>query len=163
MNSYVSQFQVNLGKVGGRSETKLGERVVKDLTKNLAGKHYTVNTLDNFFTSEQLFNDLLKDSIYACGTILSNRVSYPDEVKPFLKKGLPERGDYKTIEKEYSIFSLWHDNKTVSVLSTNCRNEEGTVIKKKNGTRNTLIITVKKLEVALPLLFVPLCQLYTSQ
>ena len=137
INGYVSQFQVYLGKVGGRSETHIHERVVKDLTRNHVGKHYTVYC-DNFFTSVQLFNDLLKDSIYACGTIRSNRVGYPDEFKPFLKKGLPERGDYKTIEKENCIFSLWQDNKTVSVLSTNCRNEEGTVTRKqKDGTRKT--------------------------
>ena len=105
MNGFVSQFLVYLRKLGGRSETQLGKRVVKDLTKNLVGKHYKY-TVITFITSVQLFNDLLKDSIYACGTIQSNQVGYPGEFKPFLKKGLPERGDYKTIEKENCIFSL---------------------------------------------------------
>ena len=55
-------------------------------------------------------------------------------------QGLPERANYKTIEKENSIFSLWQDNKTVSLLSTNCRNGEGTVTRKqKDGTRKTFI------------------------
>ena len=85
INGYVSQFLVYLGKVGSWLETQLGEQVVKDLTRNLVGKHYTVYC-DNFFTSIQLFNDVLKDSIYAYGTIRSNRVGYPDEFKPFLKK-----------------------------------------------------------------------------
>ena len=90
----------------------------------------TAITFSPVYSSSMTFN--------ACGTIRSNRVGYPDEFKPFLKKGLPERGDYKTIEKENCIFSLWQDNKTVSVLSTNCRNEEGTVTRKqKDGTRKT--------------------------
>ena len=101
-NGYVSQFQVNPGKVGGKLETQLGEQFVKDVTRNLVGKYYAVYC-DNFITSVQLFNDLLNDSTYACGTIQSNQVVYPDEYKPFLKKGLPERGDYKQLKKKIAV------------------------------------------------------------
>lgn len=43
-NGYISQFQVYLGKVGKKAEHRLGERVVKDLTKPLVGKYYTVTS-----------------------------------------------------------------------------------------------------------------------
>ncbi len=65
-NGYISQFQVYSGKVGNRSEKHLGERIVKDLTRGLVGKYYTIYC-DNYFTSIQLFDDLLKDCIYALG------------------------------------------------------------------------------------------------
>ena len=86
----MSQFQVYLGKVRGTVERHLGERVVKDLTRPLIGMNFTIYC-DNFFTSAKLFEDLLSDSIYACGTLRSNRLGYPDEFRPFLKKGLGER------------------------------------------------------------------------
>ena len=89
-NGYVSQFQVYLGKVRGTVERHLGERVVKDLTRPLIGRNFTIYC-DNFFTSAKLFEDLLSDSIYACGTLRSDRLGYPDEFRPFLKKGLGER------------------------------------------------------------------------
>ena len=82
VNGYVSEFQVYHGKQGQR-ETRLGERVVKDLSRALVGKYYTIYC-DNYFSSVKLFNNLLKDSIYACGTLRSNRVGYPQEFKPFV-------------------------------------------------------------------------------
>ena len=84
VNGYVSEFQVYHGKQGQR-ETSLGERVVKNLSRALVGKYYTIYC-DNYFCSVKLFNDLLKDSIYACGTLRSNRVGYPQAFKPFVKK-----------------------------------------------------------------------------
>ena len=136
INGYVSQFQVYLGKIGGKSEKQLGERVVKDLTRPLVGKFYTVYC-DNYFSSVKLFEDLLKDSIYACGTLRSDRVGYPDEFKKHLKKGLKERGKNIQVQRGTNlVFSLWQDNKIVSALSTSCQIGEGTVKRKqKDGTR----------------------------
>ena len=110
VNGYVSEFQVYHGKQGQR-ETSLGERVVKDLSRALVGKYYTIYC-DNYFSSVKLFNNLLKDSIYACGTLRSNRVGYPQEFKPFVKKGRQERGQYIQIRQGNLVFSLWQDNFT---------------------------------------------------
>ena len=138
-NGYVSQFQVYLGKVGGKSEKHLGERVVKDLTRPLVGKNYTIYC-DNYFSSVKLFEDLLSDSIYACGTLRSDRVGYPAEFKKHLKKGFKERGESIQLRKGTNlVFSLWQDNKMVSVLSTNCQVGKGTAQRKqKDGTRLTV-------------------------
>ena len=65
-NGYFHKFQVYTGKEGS-GEKHLGQRVVKDLTQHLKGKHHHVY-FDNFFTSEQLLRDLAEDDIYACGT-----------------------------------------------------------------------------------------------
>ena len=78
----------------GVREVNLGERVVKDLTKVLRGNYYTIYC-DNYFSGVKLFDDLYKDLIYACGTLRSNRVGYPIDLKPLTKKGLTTRGEYK--------------------------------------------------------------------
>ena len=55
-----------MGKEGS-GEKQLGQRVVKGLTQLLKVKNHHV-FFDNFFTSEQLLQDLLDDGILACGT-----------------------------------------------------------------------------------------------
>ena len=49
-NRYVSEFQIYVGKEKGSVESKLGERVIKDLTRKIKPKNYHV-FCDNFFTS----------------------------------------------------------------------------------------------------------------
>ena len=137
-NGYISQFQVYAGKVHNATEKHLGERVVKNLTRTLVGKYYTIYC-DNYFTSIKLFDDLLKDCIYACGTLRTNRVGYPTEFKRHLKKGLPKRGDCLQTQKEGKVFSLWQDNRLVNVLSTNWNKGMSTVLRtQKNGSRESI-------------------------
>ena len=134
-NGYVSQVQVYVGKVGGKSEKHLGKRIVKDLTRTLAGKYYTIYC-DNYFTSIKLFDDLLNDCIYACGTLQTNRVGYPTEFKKYLRKGLSARGESIQLQREGKVFSLWQDNRLVNVLSNNCQKGTGTTFgTQKHGSR----------------------------
>ena len=135
LNGYVSALQVYVGKQGGATVTGLGEKVVKDLTEAISGKNYNIYC-DNYFTSVILFKDLLKHNIYACGTIRCTRKGYPDDIKPYLKKGLKERGDYKLRQEGNLLLSLWQDNKPVSILSTNCQPEESIVQRRqRDGTK----------------------------
>ena len=111
--------------------------MIKDLTRNIIGKNYVVYC-DNYFTSVDLFKNLLQDSIYACGILWSNRKGYPQEFKKYLKKGLPERGNSKQIQDGNLVFSLWQDNKPVTVLSTNCQHGLGEASRKqRSGSRQT--------------------------
>ena len=126
MNGYISEFQVYVGKIQNRTENSLGERVVKDLTRTLVGKYYTVYC-DSFFTGVQLFDSLFKDGIYACGTLKTNRRKYPDQFKETLEKGLSERGKSIPIKDGNKVFALWQDNKLVTMLSTNCDKGKGNV------------------------------------
>ena len=64
----------------GSGEKQLGQRVVKDLTRLLKGKNHHV-FFDNFFTSEQLLQDLLDDGILACGTARKDRKGFPPALK----------------------------------------------------------------------------------
>ena len=64
------------GKDGKSGEKGLASNVVKQLTGHI--KSHVV-FFDNFFTSVQLIEDLLKDRILACGTARQNRKQFPEE------------------------------------------------------------------------------------
>lgn len=76
---YFSKFEIYSGK-GSSPEKNLGSRVVKTLTEPLKGKFHHVY-IDNFFTSEELIDDLEKDGVYACGTARKDRRGFPDQLK----------------------------------------------------------------------------------
>ena len=119
-NGYVSQFQVY---TTSSTEKGLGSRVVKDLTASIHHSNHHVYC-NNFFSSFQLFSDLLSVCIYACGTVRSNRKYFPTEVTPYLKHGFPERGDSITLQSELQpnlTISVCQDTKPVTVTATNCQ------------------------------------------
>ena len=96
LSGYLSEFDICTGKVPGERDfgLGLGGNVVKRLTRNITGRHYIVYC-DNFFTSATLFDDLLKDKIYACRTYNHTRTCYPKSLKTHAKSGFKTRGKYK--------------------------------------------------------------------
>ena len=91
-NGYVSEFEVYTGKKGDQVEKGLGEGVVRRLTHNILNRNHQVY-FDNFFTSINLLVYLLKNGTYASGTLRTNRLGFPCQLKQYIKKGLPKRGD----------------------------------------------------------------------
>ena len=89
-NGYISEFYVYTGKEGNRVETHLGTRVVKSLTNQLTGLYHHVY-FDNYFTSISLLLDLLKEGIYSCGTMRTNRKGSPGGLQAVAKRGFTER------------------------------------------------------------------------
>ena len=79
-NGYFSRFEVYTGKKGNTAEKNLGVRVVKTLTAELKGKGHHV-FFDNFFTNEQLLQDLMADDVYSCGTARKDRKGFPPVLK----------------------------------------------------------------------------------
>ena len=100
LNGYICQFAVYVGKEGERVEVGLGQKVVEKLTRKLVGGQYHIY-YDNFFTGAELAQNLPADGIYSCGTILSKRKHIPEDLKPHIKKGLKERGDYTHTETKF--------------------------------------------------------------
>ena len=136
-SGYVSQFQVYTGK-SDRVEQSLGARVVKDLTRPLVGNYHKV-FFDNFFTTIPLLRDLLKENIYACGTIRKKRKHEPKEIVN--KNDKMQRGtSVWKISKEGIIYVKWMDNKPV-LFSSNFHhpNEEQTIKRKqKDGSEKEI-------------------------
>ena len=80
-NSHVHEFQIYTGRVaGGKPEEGLGSRVIKDLSRNLEGKNHVVY-MDNFFSSPELFQQMLPKQIYCCGTVHLNLKRYARSYK----------------------------------------------------------------------------------
>jgi len=65
-NGYICDFSVYTGKEES-VEKDIDPKVVKKLCQPLADGNYHV-FFDNFFSTVKLFDDLLEDGIYACGT-----------------------------------------------------------------------------------------------
>ena len=80
INGYVCDFDVYTGKDGDNTETNLGAKVVKRLSRCLAGGNYIL-FFDNFFSSPRLLLDLLDDGIYACSTFQWWRKGIPEAIK----------------------------------------------------------------------------------
>ena len=74
---------------------------------------------DNVFTGVDLLLNLLRHGTYGCGTIRSNRRGFPSSLKPFVKKGLPNRGNHKLARKGNLLMVVWQDTKAICRASTN--------------------------------------------
>ena len=136
LNGYICQFMVYVGKEGERVEVGLGQEVVEKLIRELVGGQYHIY-FDNFFTGVELAQNLLGDGLYSCGTIRSNRKNIPEDLKPNIKKGFKERGDYMVRQDGNLVFTVWQDTKVVTMLSTNSQPtaQHSVLRRNKDGSR----------------------------
>ena len=87
-----------------------------------------------------LLLDLLRVGLYGCGTLRSNRKGFPPDLKPLLKKGPGERGDYRVRQHKHLTVALWQDNRPVVVISTNSDPTQPTTVQRKarDGTSSSI-------------------------
>ncbi|GFW39277.1 piggyBac transposable element-derived protein 4 [Trichonephila clavipes] len=80
---YTYDMRVYLGKDKKENlSTSASYNVVYTMTDCIKGKGHKV-FMDNFFSSPELFRDLLKErSINSCGTVRSNRKHFPKDLAP---------------------------------------------------------------------------------
>lgn len=99
-NGYFSDFEIYTG-ASNTPEKGLGAGVVRCPTAILEGKHHQV-----FFSGIDLFSELLDDGVYACGTLITNCLHFPPELKPLTKKRANKVQRLKLVRQETS-FSLY--------------------------------------------------------
>ncbi|CAH1957168.1 unnamed protein product [Acanthoscelides obtectus] len=135
---YICKFDIYTGKTSDSEKQNygLGERVVINLTSSLKNKDCMV-AFDNFFTSVNLMETLLKDGIYALGTVRSNRKNLPDIYKDKTKL---QRGEFMFETKGKLSAIKWMDSKNVYVLTNYfCPKDTTTVLRRnKAGERQTV-------------------------
>ena len=112
---FILRFSIYCGKSDSRVDGQtLGESVVLDLCKSLAGKQSLV-AFDNFFTTYSLINTLLHNSIFSVGTVRANRKGLPEMMS---KKEKFDRGEFTYRVKESVAAIKWRDSKDVTVLTS---------------------------------------------
>ena len=112
------------------SSLGLAHRVVLDLLDDdrLKNKGYHVY-MDNFYTSPALFRDLRDRGFEACGTIRSNRVGIPEDIRSVKLK----KGESHFSQDDSMLFMKWKDKRDVLMLSTF---HDDTFIEKRRRTRH---------------------------
>lgn len=113
LSGYMCEFQVYTGKIVEGTEKNLGRRVVRDLTKQLIGKHHKV-FFDNYFNSVDLQRELLATGIYASGTIRKGRRNFPELIPDKKMK----RGEtcWK-VSTDGLVAIKWMDRRSVLLLA----------------------------------------------
>ena len=80
--SYVLNVQIHTGRIHGDGpERNQGQRVVHDLVEVIKGSGRNV-TMDNFFTSVTLAQELLEKKLSLVGTMRKNKKEIPTEFLP---------------------------------------------------------------------------------
>jgi len=135
---YICKFDVYTGKAtdAEKNQYGLGERVVINLTTSLKNQNCIV-AFDNFFSSIGLMEKLLRDGIFALGTVRANRKNLPDIYKDKTKM---QRGEFMFETKGKISAVKWMDSKFVYAISNYfCPKETTTVLRRnKTGERETV-------------------------
>ena len=110
---------------------------VTELTRKIEGRGHKLY-MDNFISSPELFDDLVKKQIYCHGTVRPNRKGMPQDLKPKTTK--MKRGDIRVGTSADLTAILWQDKRDVCMMTNihtapgegNFCNERGKVIRHKN-------------------------------
>lgn len=137
INGYFCDIIPYVGATHGSPCTGLGEKVVTELTTPLFGKYHQVYC-DNYFTGIPLFQNLLSNQTYACGTIRTNRKFFPADILPGAKS--MNRGEHRFRQSDNLVATVWKDSKPVTMLSTLCSPDDIVTVDRRQ--RDGSILTV---------------------
>ena len=117
-NGYTYRLQIYTGKqVDETASASLGlcSRVVLDLINGMEDDGHTLFT-DNYYTSPELYLHLYNSGVNACGTVRTNRRSFPKEIVKQANRGT--RGEYDYRSNGPLLACRWFDRKNVYFVST---------------------------------------------
>jgi hypothetical protein len=92
-----------------REKSKLAHKVIMESSRNIEGKWHVI-TMNNFFTSIDLFKELPENAIYAMGTLKSNRIGIPNALKDIkIFSRMPQKTlDWRMHESRSMSSILWN-------------------------------------------------------
>ena len=129
---YVLDFQVYTGAKDDPIKKGLGYCVVTDLMEQYQGKGHCV-FVDNFYTSPELFIDMLSLGTYCAGTIKTSRKDFPVQLIPNVTMA-PGSFHFATVKDDLTAV-WWCDRRDVYALSTMHNKSVVTVLKRPKGSR----------------------------
>ncbi|KAG8229529.1 hypothetical protein J437_LFUL004935 [Ladona fulva] len=116
---------VYLGKKEKRNkDVLLGNQVVMNLLEKQLGLNH--------------HNTLYDTKTYACATTRPTRKDWPTELK-LPKKLKLKRGESKSLQRGKVTATVWHDNRNICMLSTNCDPNTSVSVSRKTGIENKQI------------------------
>lgn len=129
-SGYCLNFKIYTGdtedKSSGADDLNVSETVVKELSKLIIDKGYTL-FLDNWYSSPKIFEYLLAHETNAIGTVRHNRKNMPKELTELKLK----KGEHDTRSSRGILALKWSDRKDVYLLSTKHMNAQMTDTGKK--------------------------------
>ena len=118
-SGYVWDLMVYTGKTDHDPQKGVAHHVVMKLVEGLEGKGYNL-FVDNWYSSPQLFTDLEKKEILACGTVRAGRKGLPGDMMDIKSKEMKsmKRGQSVFRQKGRLTACTWNDSKFVHLLTT---------------------------------------------
>jgi hypothetical protein len=100
-------------------EARLAHRVAMDLAEDVQGKGHVI-TMDNFFTSISLLDELAEKKIYETITVWTNRIGLPHVFKNAAAFRNVAQGtlEWRMHQSRCMAAVVWKDKKLVLFLST---------------------------------------------
>lgn len=116
--NYVCALDVFTGRKGDEKRPGAAAAVVLQLVSRLRPLSNHVVSVDNYFSSVTLFEQLLERGFYAVGTTKTNRKHFPKELPVEVEE--KERGEWVWRQKQNSplVATSWMDKKPVHFLCT---------------------------------------------
>uniref|UniRef100_A0A3Q0RWA5 PiggyBac transposable element-derived protein domain-containing protein n=1 Tax=Amphilophus citrinellus TaxID=61819 RepID=A0A3Q0RWA5_AMPCI len=119
-NGYTWDFFVYEGKTDHTSGKGLSYDAVTKLTNTSGYKLF----MDNFYTSPTPFQDLMQQSIWACGTIRKNRLGYPKTTDNALAPRAP-RGTIRWLRTNVFLCSTIHTAHSSNTITRKVKDSSG--------------------------------------
>ena len=118
VSGYILTFDVYCGTNSSQPAHPKGLAygVVMKLVQPFLDKGYTVY-MDNFYSSPDLFQDLLDREMAATGTVRLNRRNFPEQLKPRCGESVRTRETANFAFYKQLTMVRWRDNKDVFALS----------------------------------------------
>lgn len=131
--NYVCALDVFTGMKGRRREEGAAGKVVTTLLERLQRDRFHVVAMDGFFSSVQLFEQLLSLGFYAVGTTRHNRRHFPKELLREVEG--KRRGEWVWRQKRGSplVVTSWMDKKPVNLLSTCADAKKSSTVQRRTG------------------------------
>jgi len=132
--NYVVALDVYTGRKGDEKKPGAAAEVVLKLVDRLEPLSRHVVSVDNYFSSIHLFEQLLARGFYAVGTVQTNRKHFPRELVDEIDG--KERGEWVWRQKQGSplVATAWMDKKPVYFLTTCADPKKGATVKRWTGS-----------------------------